>query len=129
MGLVRYSSVPHPIWRKLWTLKVPTKIKIFIWRCLHNAIPCFSVLANRHIGKVSECPICQAGAEDISHVLFKCIRSRAVWDALAISTEIWLAAEVDRLGAAVIDFPTLRCCSSKTFFGRGRTTRINSYNM
>lgn len=95
LGLVRYSTAPHPIWRKLWSLKVPAKIKIFLWRCLHNAIPCFSVLANRHIGSISQCPVCQDGAEDISHVLFQRARSRAVWEALGLSAEIQFAAVTD----------------------------------
>lgn len=102
-GLARYSSAPHPVWKKLWKLKVPAKVKFFIWRCLHNAIPCFSVLANRHVGNISQCP-CQGGAEDISHLLFKCTRSQAVWEALGIVHEISFASLVDRSGAAILEF-------------------------
>jgi hypothetical protein len=42
------GTAPHPI----WSLKLPGKVKIFVWRCLQNAIPCFCVLANRHIVNV-----------------------------------------------------------------------------
>lgn len=97
------GSAPHPVWRKLWNLKLVEKIKIFVWRCLHNAIPCFSVLANRHVGNVSECPICR-GAEDIKHALFTCSRARAVWKALVVEKLISDATLVDRSGAEVIDF-------------------------
>lgn len=98
------GSAPHPIWKKIWSLKLPGKIKIFVWRCLHNAIPCFCVLANRHIGSVSHCPICSAGAEDIKHALFSCERARAVWTALGIGQTIMDALLMDRSGAAVLEF-------------------------
>jgi hypothetical protein len=49
---------------------VPAKIKIFAWRAMHGIIPLKCVLANRHIGVSSECPICQLDAEDVRHLLF-----------------------------------------------------------
>lgn len=75
-----------------------------LWRCLHNAIPCLCVLANRHIGTSAQCPGCKVGAEDIYHFLFKCEREKAVWSALGLHKEIADAALVDRSGAMVIGF-------------------------
>ena len=37
------------VWRKLWKLQVPGKIKIFGWRALRGLITCKAILANRHI--------------------------------------------------------------------------------
>jgi hypothetical protein len=48
----------NPVWRSLWKLNVPVKIKIFIWRTLHGIIPLKCILANRHIGDSAACPIC-----------------------------------------------------------------------
>jgi ribonuclease HI len=104
MGSYQSGSVPHPIWKKIWNLKLPGKIKIFIWRCVHNAIPCFSVLANRHIGSISQCPICKGGAEDVRHALFLCPRARAVWEALGVGHTISDATVIDRSGARIINF-------------------------
>jgi hypothetical protein len=44
------SSAINPIWKILWRLKLPSKIKIFLWRFLHGIIPVKSTLVNRHIG-------------------------------------------------------------------------------
>lgn len=98
------GSTPHPIWKKLWNLKLPGKVRIFIWRCLHNAIPCLCVLANRHIGNNSQCPICNQSAEDISHALFKCERAKLVWEALGWKSSIEKAVLVDRSGTSIMDF-------------------------
>ena len=98
------GSRPHPVWRKIWSLRFPRKIKIFLWRCLHNAIPCFCVLADRHIGSISQCPICKSGAEDIKHALFNCMRAKAVWAALGIERVIHDASLVDRSGSGVLEF-------------------------
>lgn len=63
------------IWAGLWELKVPAKIKIFLWKALHGAIPCRAVLANRHFKVSGQCPMCNAGMEDIRHMLFLCPRA------------------------------------------------------
>jgi hypothetical protein len=64
------SSVNNPMWKTLWKIVVPSKIKILIWRALHGILPLKCILANRHIGTSSECPICGQGPEDIRHLLF-----------------------------------------------------------
>ena len=43
------TSSTLPVWKNIWSLKVPAKIKIHAWRCLLGAIPCNGVLANRHM--------------------------------------------------------------------------------
>lgn len=93
------------------------KIEKFLWRCLHNAIPCLCVLANRHIGNVSQCPVCAEGAEDIKHALFICSRARAVWTALGIWHIILGGFLVDRGEPGVLEF--LRCdhSSQQTYNG------------
>lgn len=71
-------------WKKLWILWLPAKIKIFGWRVLQGLIPCRGVLANKHIGNNSSCPLCQQGCEDIKHMMFQCERAREVWTAMGI---------------------------------------------
>jgi hypothetical protein len=60
------------VWKNLWKLQVPGKIKIFGWRTLRGFLPCKSILANRHVIPDGGCPICHNGAEDIKHLVFTC---------------------------------------------------------
>lgn len=66
------SRGSNPIWQKVWKISVPGKVKTFVWKVLHGAIPVKSVLVNRHIGTDSLCPICHKYAEDLKHLLFDC---------------------------------------------------------
>ena len=83
------GTAPHPVWKKLLSLKVPGKVKI---------------LANRHIGHISQCPICRLAAEDIKHAIFSCERAKAVWSSLGIWNTISNALLMDRSEAAVLEF-------------------------
>lgn len=58
------------VWKKLWKLSVPGKVKNFGRRGPLGQIPCRAVLANRHIGNIGGCPMCESAAEDIKHLLF-----------------------------------------------------------
>ena len=60
------------VWDTLWKLKLPSKVKIFGWRALRGFIPCNGILANKHIGNQSSCPVCHLGCEDVMHVQFTC---------------------------------------------------------
>jgi hypothetical protein len=70
------SSINNPVWKELWKLHIPSKVKKIVWRALHGILPLKCILANRHIGDSGECPVCHQGPEDVSHLLFKCPTAR-----------------------------------------------------
>jgi ribonuclease HI len=98
------QAVTNPVWKIIWQLKVPAKVKIFIWRSLHGIIPVKCVLANRHIGTSGECPICHQGAEDIRHLLFMCPTAVELWTELGIKYIIDDATSVDRAGSGILEY-------------------------
>jgi hypothetical protein len=42
------SSINN-VWDSLWKSSVSAKVKIFAWKSLHGIVPCYGVLANRHV--------------------------------------------------------------------------------
>jgi hypothetical protein len=77
------TSSNLPVWKTIWSLNVPAKIKIHLWRSLLGAIPCNGVLANRHMINSSQCNLCQSDCESICHAFFKCPRVGEIWAKLA----------------------------------------------
>jgi hypothetical protein len=88
----------------IWKLKVPPKVKIFCWRTLHGIIPLKCILANRHIGTSTECPICHQGPEDIMHLLFTCPATQVIWQELGIYDIIQEASIIDLAGSAALEY-------------------------
>ncbi|KAL0311642.1 UNVERIFIED_CONTAM: hypothetical protein Scaly_2921700 [Sesamum calycinum] len=66
-------------WRKLWQMKLPCKVQVFIWRACLNALPTGMNLSKRLQGFVAVCPFCQSSEEDVSHTLVLCPFARQVW--------------------------------------------------
>jgi hypothetical protein len=93
----------NPVWEKLWSLEVPSKIKIFGWRVLHAMIPCRGVLANRHVGNLGGCPLCMTSCEDIKHMIFSCPRAREVWGCLGLTSRLDSVTNIDRSGSVVVE--------------------------
>jgi hypothetical protein len=58
-------------WHKIWQLKVPNKVQMFIWRLAHNSLPVRRNLARRGIKTDTLCPVCNRLDEDCSHIFFK----------------------------------------------------------
>ena len=67
------------IWKRLWKLHLPNKIKIFGWRACHDILPTKKNLAQRRIIGDSVCELCQQGSESGIHVLWGCGVARDVW--------------------------------------------------
>ncbi|KAL5555881.1 hypothetical protein UlMin_038117 [Ulmus minor] len=67
-------------WQSLWNLKVPPKIKIFLWRLFQNAIPTRANLARRGIKLHKSCPRCGEVKETSLHTFFDCPFAQSLWD-------------------------------------------------
>jgi ribonuclease HI len=90
------------VWKGLWELKLPSKIKIFGWRALRGFIPTRGILANKHVGNDSSCPVCHMGCEDIYHLFFNCQRAQAIWRCLGIWDRIQQILQQDRSGSIIL---------------------------
>ena len=43
------SISTYPIWKLVWSLAIPGKVKHFVWKCLKGVLPCLGILAGSHI--------------------------------------------------------------------------------
>lgn len=50
-----------------------------MWKAIHEGLPTFNTLAQRHITNINSCPQCNNVPETTSHVLFQCIVASQVW--------------------------------------------------
>ncbi|EOY32894.1 Uncharacterized protein TCM_040908 [Theobroma cacao] len=71
---------PHTIcWRKVWKLHASNKVRMFIWRLLHESLPTVSWLANRGLSTSSASSFCGAHEENLVHALRDCNRVKNIW--------------------------------------------------
>ncbi|KAL4355327.1 hypothetical protein GQ457_06G016200 [Hibiscus cannabinus] len=76
------------LWKSLWHLKVPHKIRSFLWKLYHNILPTKGIFSNRFHGAFSSspaCPRCGEMTECIELCLFFCPFAQAVWRASGFS--------------------------------------------
>jgi hypothetical protein len=91
---------PHPIWVKIWKLKVPAKVKTFLLCIMKYTIPCRSVSADRDIRFNLKCPVCKGGAADVKHLMSLCPREKLIWRDLGLGLQTQKACEVGLVGRA-----------------------------
>lgn len=64
-------------WRKLWNLKAPERIKVFLWRVGVNALPTRENVSSQCGTENPECVLCNHDIEDPCHLFFKLAKS--IW--------------------------------------------------
>lgn len=67
-------------WKGIWSLALPEKIKIFLWRASNNLLPTAENLWRR---KIIQDPIfqrCRRSIESISHALLICKPAKKIWN-------------------------------------------------
>ncbi|XP_019172490.1 PREDICTED: uncharacterized protein LOC109167594 [Ipomoea nil] len=69
-----------PVWGNLWSLQVPPRWRIFMWRALSDILPTLDNLINRRVELINICPVCGMEEETIMHVLCSCSFSSQVWN-------------------------------------------------
>lgn len=76
--LARGTVIPFK-WDWLWGLKVPPKIRTFLWRACHDIIPVRATLVRRHVVSNPYCDFCRIGVETGSHIFFECPFFGKIW--------------------------------------------------
>lgn len=79
---VLHSLTPGPftdVWRKLWNLNVPNKVKNFVWRAATNVLPTAVNLISKRVNIPPTCAVCLASDETILHSLVECNVAKACW--------------------------------------------------
>ena len=89
------NSSTLPLWRKIWQLKVPPKVKIFAWRACMNGLPTLYNLHCRGLNSVGFCSLCDKCMETTTHALIHCTHAKDTW-------ALWLDYPLD-IAAAELD--------------------------
>ena len=66
-------------WKSVWKLKVPRKIKHFLWKSCTNSLPTKENLRKRTIIQENVCHLCSDHLEDVKHALWGCSKVSQVW--------------------------------------------------
>ncbi|KAM1294906.1 hypothetical protein ACFX1Q_015702 [Malus domestica] len=67
------------VWKAIWKLATPPKIRNFMWRALHRALATMDVLFIRRCSPSPLCPICHAQEESVEHLFFLCPWVEPIW--------------------------------------------------
>ena len=66
------------LWKAIWKLHCPNKIRNFIWRSCKDILPTKTKLKDRKFPVEVECDLCE-GVETAGHTLWRCDFATAVW--------------------------------------------------
>ena len=69
-------------WKSLWQLRMPNKIKNFVWRACNEVLPTKMNLHHRHVTDLDICDLCGEFPEDTIHAIWTCKEVAGVWSSL-----------------------------------------------
>ncbi|KAK8596999.1 hypothetical protein V6N12_065476 [Hibiscus sabdariffa] len=72
-------SVTDPIWKKVWVLSIPQRVKTFLWITLHNHNLKNAERLRRYLSLSTACDICGFHMDDMDHALRHCVAARGLW--------------------------------------------------
>nr|POE67391.1 inactive lrr receptor-like serine/threonine-protein kinase bir2 [Quercus suber] len=78
------NTNPEPsqkLWKLIWRLSVPPKVRNCTWRVAKNAIPVKTNLLKRQVLQEDVCDQCKSYSKDVVHALWMCPCLNEVWDA------------------------------------------------
>ncbi|XP_075665334.1 uncharacterized protein LOC142634995 [Castanea sativa] len=67
------------VWKEVWQMQAPPKIKNFLWRACHNVLPTKQALMRRKILEDPICERCKMAVEDSLHAVWSCLELDIVW--------------------------------------------------
>ncbi|MBA0730045.1 hypothetical protein Golax_022933, partial [Gossypium laxum] len=75
------------VYKKMWKLNLPEKVKITVWHIFNNLITNMYNLYNRRLAGSATCPKCLRGVENLEHGFRDCPFVVNVWNLLDIKWE------------------------------------------
>ncbi|MFQ6668328.1 hypothetical protein Gotur_034012, partial [Gossypium turneri] len=82
------QTIYRKFYKKLWSLNLPTKIKITIWRLSWNYLPTKVNMQYRKLSVNTSCPRCGERAETMDHLFRECPVTVEVWTTLSLQNII-----------------------------------------
>jgi hypothetical protein len=77
----------YPLLKPLWKMKIPLKIKIFVWYLGKGVTLTKDNLSKRKWKGINKCSFCN-NDETIQHIFFNCHVARVIWQIVNIATGI-----------------------------------------
>ncbi|KAJ8424700.1 hypothetical protein Cgig2_018507 [Carnegiea gigantea] len=68
------------LWRSVWSLEIPPRIKLFAWRICRGVLPCGGNIAKRLTLSDMRCSICGFVEESDIHALLECSLAAQIWE-------------------------------------------------
>lgn len=87
------TELDNSMWKKLWKLNCPGKMKHHLWRMAHNSLAIMKELVRRGMVLDTKCVLCNRYDEDGAHLFFKCKCARYVWAALGLDNHRSILSE------------------------------------
>ena len=78
-GSCSNNSDMKTLWKVLWGLKIPNKVKHFGWRACKIILPTLSNPKKRGIVENDLCEECKMGCESSGHVFWSCLCASSTW--------------------------------------------------
>lgn len=73
------KSQEKDLWKKIWALKVPNKVKNHMWRACRNSLPTKTNFVRKTIIANDTCDRCHGAVEAVIHVLWERPEIDVVW--------------------------------------------------
>ncbi|MCH82487.1 RNA-directed DNA polymerase (Reverse transcriptase), partial [Trifolium medium] len=67
-------------WLDMWKLKIPQRVKIFLWRMLMGCLPTRVRLQSKGVDCSENCPHCENNFENEWHLFIGCHKAKLVWE-------------------------------------------------
>ncbi|OMO94054.1 reverse transcriptase [Corchorus capsularis] len=83
VGNINRASSSHlvdkRVWKEIWKIKAPSKVKVFMWRMCMGALATNENLWKRKCKQDPLCELCGQEVETIEHMILTCEWTRKVW--------------------------------------------------
>ncbi|XP_062007342.1 uncharacterized protein LOC133724594 [Rosa rugosa] len=113
-GVINPTMRNNSIWKSIWHLNIPPKLKIFTWLFVHKRLPTNVNRARRHLTIDSSCHCCPGEPETMLHLFRDCPQAMAIWKCFDIPATIsrtfmldwdgWISASILQKNCKCIGF-------------------------